>query len=108
MVISVPAYLPYKTVSPVLTVTGSSFLPGPAAKTIPRCGFSFAVSGIIIPPAVFSSAAAAFTITLSCSGVTFTFLAIIVLILSFFNDTLPGKYHEGIWDGKGTGNNVPV
>ena len=58
--ISVPAYLPYKTVSPAFTVTGSSFLPGPAAITVPRCGFSFAVSGIIIPPAVFSSAAAGF------------------------------------------------
>jgi hypothetical protein len=33
-----------------------------------------------MPPAVFSSAAAAFTITRSCSGVTFTFLAIVVLI----------------------------
>ena len=32
--ISVPAYLPYKTVSPSFTVTGSSFLPGPAAITI--------------------------------------------------------------------------
>jgi tetratricopeptide (TPR) repeat protein len=37
-------------------VIGSSFLPGPTATTVPRCSFSFAVSGIIIPPAVFSSA----------------------------------------------------
>ena len=35
------------------TVTGSSFLPGPAATTAPRCGFSFAVSGIIMPPLFF-------------------------------------------------------
>jgi hypothetical protein len=56
--ISVPAYLPYNTVSPTFTVTGSSFLPGPAATTVPRCGFSFAVSGMMIPPAVFSSAGA--------------------------------------------------
>jgi hypothetical protein len=41
------------------TVIGSSFLPVPTAITFPRCGFSFAVSGMIIPPAVFSSAAAA-------------------------------------------------
>jgi len=34
------------------------------AITTPFCGFSFAVSGIIIPPADFSSAAAASTITL--------------------------------------------
>src|SRR6478672_3526263 len=83
MEISVPAYLPYKTVSPSFTVTGSSFLPGPAAITTPRCGFSLAVSGIMIPPAVFSSAAAAFTITRSCNGVTFTLLAITYLIYCF-------------------------
>jgi hypothetical protein len=65
IVISVPAYLPYSTVSPDFTVTGSSFFPGPAAMIVPRCGFSFAVSGMIMPPAVFSSAAAGFTITLS-------------------------------------------
>src|SRR5690242_1878661 len=81
MLISVPAYLPYKTVSPFFTVTGSSFLPGPAAITVPRCGFSFAVSGIMIPPAVFSSAAAGFTITLSCRGITFTLLAILYVFL---------------------------
>jgi hypothetical protein len=38
------------------------------------------VSGIIIPPAVFSSAGAGFTITRSAKGVTFNFLPIIVLI----------------------------
>jgi len=81
--ISVPEYLPYNTVSPTLTVTGSSFLPGPAATTVPRCGFSFAVSGMIIPPAVFSSAGAGFTITLSERGVTFNFLPIVVSIFCF-------------------------
>jgi len=55
--------LPYKTLSPTFTVTGSSFLPVPAASTTPRCGFSFAVSGMMIPPAVFSSAAAGLIIT---------------------------------------------
>jgi len=29
---------------------------GPAATTVPSCGFSFAVSGMMMPPAVFSSA----------------------------------------------------
>src|SRR5882757_3373170 len=79
--ISVPAYLPYNTVSPTFTVTGSSFLPGPAATTVPRCGFSFAVSGMMIPPAVFSSAGAGFTITLSDKGVTLNFLPIVVFDL---------------------------
>jgi hypothetical protein len=44
---------------------------------VPRCGFSLAVSGMMIPPAVFSSAGAGFTITLSCSGVMFTLFDII-------------------------------
>lgn len=37
-VITVPLYLylPYNTGSPVFTVMGSSFLPGPAAITLPR------------------------------------------------------------------------
>src|SRR6202044_1899709 len=97
--ISVPAYLPYNTVSPIFTVTGSSFFPGPAATTVPRCGFSFAVSGIIIPPAVFSSAGAGFTITRSAKGVTFNFLPIVVLLFILLKDfSLPGcrfaKLHE--------------
>src|SRR5205823_37971 len=59
--ISVPEYLPKSTSSPSTTPIGarspeSSSLPGPTARTRPRCGFSFAVSGRTIPPAVFSSA----------------------------------------------------
>src|SRR5688500_11702033 len=56
---------------------------------------------MMIPPAVFSSAAAAFTITLSCKGVTFTFLAIIVLIFVF--ELKPHPAITGfIGDGKGS------
>ena len=54
---SVPAYFPYNTVSPTLTVIGSSFVPFPIATTLPFWGFSFALSGIIIPEAVVVSAA---------------------------------------------------
>jgi hypothetical protein len=90
--ISVPEYFPYNTVSPIFTVTGSSFFPGPAATTVPRCGFSFAVSGIMIPPAVFSSAGAGFTITLSCSGVTLNFLAIVVLIFVLMKDGFDERF----------------
>jgi len=32
---------------------GSSFLPEPTATTVPFCGFSFAVSGMMMPAAVF-------------------------------------------------------
>ena len=31
-------------------------VPGPTAMTSPSCGFSLAVSGMMMPPAVFSSA----------------------------------------------------
>ena len=44
------------------------FLTVPIATTLPRCGFSFAVSGMMIPDAVFSSAAAASTSTRSPRG----------------------------------------
>ena len=70
-VISVPAYLPYNTISPAFCLTGiilpvcSAYFPGPTATTVPFCGFSLAVSGIIIPPAVLVSAAAGFTSTRS-------------------------------------------
>jgi len=52
------------------------FYHGPAATIDPLWGFSFAVSGMMMPPAVFSSAGAGFTITLSCNGVMLNFLAI--------------------------------
>ncbi len=39
-------------------VIDSSFLPGPTATTVPLRGFSFAVSGMIIPLVVFCSAGA--------------------------------------------------
>jgi hypothetical protein len=38
----------------------------------------------MIPPAVFSSAAAGITITLSCKGVMFTFLAVLLAIVYRF------------------------
>src|SRR5208337_1928314 len=57
---SVPDHLPNSTRSPALTSSGTSLppssrAPGPTAMTSPSCGFSLAVSGIMIPPFVFSS-----------------------------------------------------
>src|SRR4029453_716680 len=59
---SVPDHLPNSTRLPGLTSIGinlplSSRPPGPTAMTSPSCGFSLAVSGIMIPPLVFSSPA---------------------------------------------------
>ena len=55
---SVPEYLPYRTQSPFFRTISSSLVPLPAAMTSPFRGFSFAVSGMMIPPIVFSSASA--------------------------------------------------
>ncbi len=62
---------PNRTVSPTLTFIGSSTLPCPAAITIPFKGFSFAVSGMKIPLAVFCSAGAGSIRTLSARGLKF-------------------------------------
>src|SRR5215207_8979221 len=70
---SVPDHFPNRTRSPVLTSSGLSFpfssrAPGPTAITSPSCGFSFAVSGMMMPPLVFSSASIRRTTTRSCKG----------------------------------------
>src|SRR5690606_17619335 len=70
---SVPAYLPNSTRSPALTssfrtLPSSRIFPLPTASTSPSMGFSFAVSGMMIPPLVFSSSWTRLTITRSCRG----------------------------------------
>src|SRR5438132_31098 len=75
-VISWPAYLPNRIRSPALTSTGtrlpSSFtLPLPAARTVPCCGFSLAVSGMMMPPMCCSPSSRRWTMMRSCSGLTF-------------------------------------
>jgi hypothetical protein len=67
---SVPDHLPNSTRSPTLTSMGmslpvSSRPPGPTAMTSPWEGFSLAVSGMMMPPAVFSSASMRLTTTRS-------------------------------------------
>ena len=62
---SVPDHFPNKILSPGFTFIALSFpssvtSPGPTATTSPSLGFSLAVSGIIIPPAVFSSLSSRF------------------------------------------------
>ena len=77
--ISVPAYLPYSTLSPVFTTISSSFVPLPTAITSPFKGFSFAESGIIIPPTVFSYAGAGLINTLSAKGLMFIVIIFLVI-----------------------------
>ena len=54
------------------------------ATTIPFTGFSFAVSGIMIPDAVFASAGAGSTRTLSARGLMFTLLIIYYILIKRF------------------------
>src|SRR5688572_1473035 len=81
ILISVPAYLPYSTLSPTLTVTGLSFNPSPTAMIVPFWGFSFAVSGIMIPDAVLVSASAGSTSTLSSFGLKLIFAIYYLIVL---------------------------
>src|SRR6266850_1233764 len=70
---SVPDHLPNSTRSPTLRSIGislpaSSRPPGPTAVISPCDGFSLALSGMMMPPLVFSSASMRLTTTRSCSG----------------------------------------
>src|SRR3954463_1168373 len=75
--ISVPPYFEYRTSSPSATSSGtrlpvsSLILPSPTARTLPFCGFSFAVSGRTMPDAVVSSSSRALTIRRSPRGLRF-------------------------------------
>src|SRR3954453_15519968 len=76
MVISVPPYFEYRTSSPSETSIGTRFpssetLPSPTASTLPRWGFSFAVSGGTRPLAVASPSSTALTISRSPRGFSF-------------------------------------
>src|SRR5579862_586301 len=70
---SVPDHLPNSTRSPTLTSSGWIFpssprAPGPTATISPSDGFSWAVSGMMMPPRVFSSWPTRRITTRSCSG----------------------------------------
>ena len=73
---SVPDHLPNSIRSPALRSMGmslpaSSRAPGPTATTSPSCGFSLAVSGMMMPPFVFSSPSMRRMTMRSCSGRNF-------------------------------------
>src|SRR6266851_8052651 len=74
--ISVPDHLPKSTRSPGLTSSGCSVpssprAPGPTATTSPSISFSLAVSGMMMPPAVFASCSMRQIRTRSCNGRNF-------------------------------------
>src|SRR5262249_4214731 len=74
---SVPPYFEISTLSPFFTVKStffplSSILPVPKATTFPSCGFSLAVSGMMIPPFFTSCSSSGCTSTRSPRGLTLT------------------------------------
>src|SRR5213080_2326688 len=78
-----------RTLSPFFTVKStflplSSILPVPRATTLPSCGFSFAVSGIMIPPFFTSCSSIGCTSTRSPSGFTLTAAIGFIFLLLFF------------------------
>src|SRR5439155_35541 len=77
ILISVPPYFEISTLSPFFTVKStffplSSILPVPKATTFPSCGFSLAVSGMMIPPFFTSCSSSGCTSTRSPRGFTLT------------------------------------
>src|SRR5713226_9341139 len=77
ILISVPDHFPNSTRSPILTSSGCNLpssprVPGPAAMTSLFTGFSLAVSGMMMPPTVFSSCSMRRISTRSCNGRKFT------------------------------------
>src|SRR5205807_1015130 len=91
---SVPDHFPNSTRSPVFRSIGinlpfSSRPPGPTAMISPSEGFSFAVSGMMIPPALFSSASMRLTTTRSCSGRNFILSS---ELLRYRRNVEPGEY----------------
>ena len=73
---SVPDHLPNSTLSPFLTSRATSLplssrAPGPTAMISPCWGFSAAVSGMMMPPAVLVSLSTRRTTTRSCKGRNF-------------------------------------
>src|SRR5207248_1697141 len=113
ILISVPAYLENRTRSPALmssarTLPSSRILPFPTAITSPSMGFSLAVSGMMIPPFVFSSSCTRLTITRSCKGLIFMDFPLLGALRRWLaldtgecqggrNVTAPGRVSRGSW-----------
>src|SRR5829696_8126395 len=88
---SVPAYLAYRTLSPMATSIASRdpssrILPGPTDRTSPSWGFSFAVSGKTMPLFVISSRGVGLMTTRSPSGRSLVEAAVAVANGAFLLD----------------------
>ena len=73
---SLPEYFPKRILSPTFTAMACSFpssvtFPGPTAMTSPSCGFSLAVSGMMMPPFFTSFSSRRLTKIRSCNGLNF-------------------------------------
>src|SRR5579862_1033847 len=97
--ISVPPYLLVRMRSPFLTSNGiflpsSLVLPVPSATTMLSVGFSFAVSGMMIPPFFCSFSSTASTRMRSPSGLTFSAI-LVSLVFCWFVNQIPTALAEG-------------
>src|SRR5882672_8333650 len=101
---SEPEYFPKRILSPVLTSSGiflpsSLTLPLPAAITLASCGFSLAVSGMMIPPFLTSFSSSRSTRMRSCNGRIFMCLLPPVIRLPTscrYPASLGSRDHDGL------------
>src|SRR5581483_9038198 len=85
ILISVPPYFEISTLSPFFTVKST---------TLPSCGFSLAVSGIMIPPFFTSVSSSGCTSTRSPRGLTLTFAIsyLVFLVVLLLGRTTPNAF----------------
>src|SRR5207249_7939737 len=93
ILMSVPVYFPKRILLPTLTSSGSlvpfsRILPFPTARTSPFWGFSFAVSGMMMPPLAVSLSSMRRTSKRSCSGRTF------IMVFSYGSTSPPAPPPE--------------
>src|SRR5512136_1367054 len=98
---SLPPYLLKRIRSPFLTSMGMTLpssvsLPLPAATTSPSVGLSFAVSGMMIPPLVFSSSAMRLTMILSYNGLIFILKPPFLLLIFFLSGLIADPVGSGL------------
>src|SRR5262245_20851710 len=101
ILISDPEYLPNRMRSPAFTSRGmtlpsSLIFPLPTATTLPSWGFSFAVSGMMMPPALFCSCSSS-RLTISRSARGRIRVAMTGTSLPGSSLRLPGHQDNGLW-----------
>src|ERR1022692_131371 len=97
ILISVPPYLETSTRSPFLTSKGtflpsSLVLPVPRATMMPSCGFSLAVSGMMMPPFLTSFSSTGSTRMRSPIGLTFSAIVCLLFCCLVLSELTPDPH----------------